>query len=194
MLSPQKSSEPESDFNDMKIARPLVAVRELVVSEWEQLKSLRIEALEKHPHLFSEKVDVAKKRTDKEWQEMIVNSTSLILGAFVGGHMVGISAIFTDRSDPSGKTGFLGMSYIQEEFRRMRISEEFFAQRLSWAKNSPTIEKVSIGHREGNEPSRRNAERHGFSKEDGVRDDYEFTDGSKGRLITYSMPVTRSGA
>ena len=188
MLSPQISSETKPNFSDMKVTRPLATVRELVVSDWEQLKALRLESLEKHPNLFAEKLDVAKQRTDKGWQEMIENPKSLILGAFVGDRMVGISAIFTDRRDPTEKTGILALSYIQEEFRGKELSKDFFTQRLAWARKSPTIEKVWVGHRDGNEQSRRNAEREGFVAGN-VQEDYEFTDGSKGRLVNYSMAV-----
>lgn len=188
MLPVQKTSELQQDLGDLTLKRPTAIVRDLVVSDWKQLKELRIESLIKHGDLFSEPLNEAKNRSDRGWQYLIQDPRSKILGAFVGDVMVGISAIFTDRADSSGKTGFLGMSYIREEFRGKDISREFFERRIAWAKESTTMERLAVGHREGNEPSRRNAVREGFTK-DGVTENYLFTDGSRGTLVRYSRPL-----
>jgi RimJ/RimL family protein N-acetyltransferase len=192
MFPAQKSFDADQGLNDLTLKRPTATVRELAVSEWRQLKELRIESLEKHPTLFSETLATAKGRTDKEWQDLIQSPTSKIFGAFVGDVTVGITGIFTDRRDPDGKTGILGLSYVREEFRGLGISREFFSQRLAWAQKSSTIEKLVMGHRKGNEQSQSNAEREGFTKINEDKD-FTFTDGKVGEVINYAMRLSRSG-
>jgi len=192
MLPARQSFDTQQDLKDLALKRPTAIVRELEVSEWRQFKELRIESLEKHPTLFSESLATAVSRSDNEWQDLIQSPTSRIFGAFVGDLIVGITGIFTDRRDPSGRTGILGMSYVREEFRGQGISREFFSQRIAWAQKSSTIEKLVMGHRKGNEQSRGNAEREGFTKVEEVKD-FTFTDGSVGETIHYSMHLTRSG-
>lgn len=190
MVSPQQSSKIQQSIDGLALTRPIPTVRDLVPSDWKQLKELRIEGLQKHGNLFSEPVEEAVKRSDLAWQELIQDPRSKVLGAFVGDVMVGISAIFTDRDDPNGKTGFLGMSYIREEYRGKEVSREFFERRISWARASSNIERLVVAHREGNEPSRRNAVREGFIRDSETKD-FRFTDGSVDTLVRYYKPLYR---
>lgn len=191
MQPARNTIDTEADLNNLSLTRPVAIVRDLVVSDWKQLKELRIESLIKHGDLLSEPLNEAKNRSDRGWQYLIQDPRSKFLGAFVGDVMVGISAIFTDRRDPTGKTGILGMSYVREEFRGQGISRDFFSQRIAWAQTSSTIEKLVMGHRKGNEKSQANAVREGFTKTEEVKD-FTFTDGSVGELINYSMRLKRS--
>ena len=86
-----------------------------------------------------------------------------VFGLFDGARLIGITAAFTWRDDPSGETVLLAMSFIIPEYRGRGLSQLLYKARLNWIRAHSQFRRVVIYHRESNEISRRANQRFGFS-------------------------------
>ena len=137
-------------------------VRALNEKDWTMFKEMRLEALRLSPHTFSSTLEREAAYVDSHWRELLADSRCRIFGLFDGEEMVGLTGVFTDRSDPCGQTAFFGMSYIREEYRGRGYSRLLYEHRLQWAVESGFFRRILVGHRGGNEASRRANQAFGF--------------------------------
>jgi len=139
-----------------------VIIRALDPSEWAVFRDLRLEALRAAPGFFVTSYDEALVRTPEEWQNTIKGPAHQVFGLFDGEHLIGITAAFTWREDPSGKTGILAMSFILPEYRGRCLSRLLYEARLDWIRTNPHFKRVVVSHRLSNEVARRAIRRYGF--------------------------------
>jgi RimJ/RimL family protein N-acetyltransferase len=138
-------------------------VRGLGAAHWQALRDLRLHALRTEPGLFFRSYDEEARLSDADWIALAAGDESRrVFGAFDAEHLIGISAVTTDRDDPTGRTASLGMSYIVPAYRRAGLGSRFYEARLAWARARPHFVRVVVGHRRSNEASRRAIERFGF--------------------------------
>lgn len=138
-------------------------LRELTVDDWPALREMRLHALSTEPGLFFSNHAREAAHTDEQWIALASGDDQhQLFGVFDGARMVGMSGVFTDRDDPSGRTAALGMSFILPEYRRRGLAARLYEVRLAWARSRPQFERAVIGHRLSNTASRRNIERFGF--------------------------------
>jgi RimJ/RimL family protein N-acetyltransferase len=98
-----------------------------------------------------------------EWQALITDPGQRTFGLFTAGELIGITAAFTDRGDPSGRTALLGMSYIAPGHRGRGLTALLYGARLAWVRARPAFQRARVSHRKSNLASRRAIERHGFA-------------------------------
>lgn len=67
--------------------------------------------------------------------------------------IIGLSSVFTWKTDKTGRTALLAMSFIAEAYRGKGYSKLFYESRIAWAKQQNQFEKILVSHREGNEAS-----------------------------------------
>ncbi len=129
-----------------------------------EFRALRLKALEMHPGYFSSTLEDARNHPDSYWLETLDGKGKCVFGLFdsKSDKMVGITAVFTWREDPSGKTGVMAMSYIAPEYRGKGYADLFYKARIDFAKEYEPWTQLTIGHRRGNERSRKAMLRHGF--------------------------------
>ena len=139
-----------------------ISIRALDPGEWKLLRDFRLKALESAPGAFALSHDECASWTEDAWRTEIAAPTHQIFGLFDGQTLIGITAAFTWRGDPTGQTALLAMSYIEPEYRGRGLSNTLYEARLDWIRRSGRFRKVHVSHRASNEASRRANQRHGF--------------------------------
>jgi len=148
-----------------KEAGPLAAIfiRPFDRSEWEIFRNLRLQALTDEPGVFAASYDSAAALSPEEWQDTVQGPDHQVFGLFDEARLIGITAAFTWRDDPSGETALLAMSFIIPEYRGRGLSQLLYEARLIWIRTRSQFRRVVVYHRESNERSRRANQRFGFS-------------------------------
>lgn len=137
-------------------------VRALQKEDWKSYKALRLESLERHADRYTGTLAQDSLRSDDDWRAMMCGATGQCFGLFDRDEMVGLAAIFKDREDGSGQSAFLASAYIREEYRGKGYSHLLYERRIQWAIDSRLFKRILVGHREGNEASRRANQAFGF--------------------------------
>lgn len=139
-----------------------VYLRCLVPEDWEIFRSLRLRALSMHPGFYCGTLLEADSRPPEEWQEMLDGQGKQIFGLFDNDKLIGITAVFTCRDDPTGQTGVFAMSFIEPAYRGQGYSDFYYKTRIGFGIKHLPWTRLSVSHRADNEPSRRAILRHGF--------------------------------
>ena len=163
-----------------------VALRELEREDWPRLRELRLHALRAEPGLFFSSFDAEAGHNDEHWMKLAGGDDQhQLFGLFAGEKLVGISGVFTDRDDPTGRTAALGMSYILPEYRGQGFASRLYEARLAWARARPNFLRAVVGHRLSNEPSRRAIARFGFTWTE--TKPYSWPDGTDEEHVGYEL-------
>jgi RimJ/RimL family protein N-acetyltransferase len=139
-----------------------ISIRPLKPADMQAFKAIRLKALQAHKNVYLGKYEDAITRPDFEWLEMLDQKGKCIFGLYDVDKMIGLTAVFTWKEDPKGETGVLAMSYIEPEYRKLGLSRHFYEARIHWALQHLPWKKLVVGHREGNEASRRAMIGNGF--------------------------------
>jgi RimJ/RimL family protein N-acetyltransferase len=139
-----------------------ITIRALDSTEWVAFRDFRLQALKSAPGVFGSSYESEVTRTAEEWQDTVTGPGHQVFGLFDGKHLIGITAAFTWREDPSGETALLAMSFILPEYRGRRLSRLLYQARLDWIRKHSEFKRAVVFHRRSNEASRRANERHGF--------------------------------
>jgi hypothetical protein len=81
-------------------------IRPFDPNEWRLFREFRLEALKAAPGVFATSYDEAAARSPQEWQDTIKGHAHQVFGLFDGQILIGITAVFTWRGDPSGQTAW----------------------------------------------------------------------------------------
>lgn len=160
-------------------------IRSLCGEDWRAYKTLRLEALRLCGDKFGASYETEASMQDNAWQELMRGNGHQCFGLFKQGELVGITAVFTDGADASASTAILAASYIREDYRGRGLSRLLYQARLDWIRESGRFERIEVGHRQGNESSRRANQAFGFQYI-GERD-HRFGDGSIDKIHVYEM-------
>lgn len=139
-----------------------VIIRALEPLEWEAFRNFRLELLKAAPGVFATTYDAAARWSPEEWQAEAKGPDHQVFGLFDGERLIGITAAFTYRGDPTGQTALLAMSFLLPSYRGRGLSRMFYDARLAWIWSQPQFRRVLVSHRKSNEVSRRANQRHGF--------------------------------
>jgi GNAT superfamily N-acetyltransferase len=139
-----------------------ITIRALDSAEWAAFRDFRLQALKADPGVFGSSYETEVTSTAEEWQRTVAGSGNQVFGLFDGERLIGITAAFTWREDPSGETALLAMSFILSEYRGRGLSRLLYEARLDWIRKRAQFKRAVVFHRESNEASRRANERHGF--------------------------------
>jgi RimJ/RimL family protein N-acetyltransferase len=139
-----------------------IAIRPLAPDQWRAFRGIRLEALQTEPGVFSMSYAEEVERPEADWREIIASANHKVFGLFDEARLIGITAVFRDRDDPSGDTALFAMSYIEPDYRGRGLSERFYTARLAWVRAHGGFKRVHVSHRASNEASRRANQRHGF--------------------------------
>jgi RimJ/RimL family protein N-acetyltransferase len=162
-------------------------VRKLNKDDWNAYKAIRLEALRLHENLYGGSYAAEAAYSDQDWQDLIGTKTYAFFGLYDDDKIVGSTVVFTHRDDPTGKTALLAGSYIRKEYRGMGLSRKLYEARLDWIKSEERFERVWVGHRAGNEASRRANQAFGFTLL--KTEDKAWGDGSKDTYYHYELRI-----
>jgi len=158
-------------------------VRKFEAADWAEYKAMRLEALHLHEDVYGTSYNDMLSRPDAEWQTMLGKDDQAFFGLFDGDTVIGIGGIFTHNSEI--RTGILIAGYIREAYRGRGLSRLLYQARIDWAKESGRFDRLVIGHREGNEASRRANQAFGFQPIGVI--DYTFGNGDIAKDHQYEL-------
>jgi len=165
--------------------------RPLTPPEWSIVKDLRLFALKTEPGVFVSSFDSEAILSPEEWQETIQGDDHQVFGLFDGERLIGLTAVFTSRDDPSGQTALLAYSFIHPQYRGLGLSRLLYKARLDWVKSRPEFMRIVVSHRASNERSQRAILRHGFVPSGEA--ERTWPDGTTDGEIFYDMSLHASG-
>lgn len=139
-----------------------ISIIALTPADVQAFKTIRLNALKAHPGVYSGKYEDAVTWPDSEWLGELDQKGKCIFGLYDDEKIIGITAVFTWREDPTKESGILAMSYIEPDYRNRGLSRHFYEARIHWALQHLPWKKLVVSHRDGNEPSRRAMLAHGF--------------------------------
>ncbi len=139
-----------------------IHIRALNPEDWRIVKDMRLIALQTNPGVFGGNYAEESSYTEDMWREFLDGQGRKIFGLFDGQQMIGITAAFTWREDPSGQSGVMAYTFLKPEYREQRLTQMIYKVRIDFALQYKPWKKLVIGHRDGNEPSRRAMVAHGF--------------------------------
>jgi RimJ/RimL family protein N-acetyltransferase len=140
-----------------------ITIRALESPEWESFRDFRLQSLQSAPGVFSARHDAVAAWSPDDWRAEIQGPDHQVFGLFDEKQLIGITAAFTWRGDPTGKTALLAMSFILPPYRGRGLSRLFCEARLAWIRAQPQFARILVSHRKSNETSRRANRRHGFT-------------------------------
>jgi len=171
----------------------VIQIRSLTESDWVSLRDIRLEALRTEPGVFSSTHEAECKWSDESWRSLAQgDERHQLFGLFDGATLVGITAAFSDRNDPSGQTAMLAMSYIAPAYRGRGLSRLSYEIRLNWVRSRAHFTRVRVSHRRSNEASRRANQRFGF-RETGVHET-AWPDGAIEDEVHYEKLIERDAS
>jgi len=170
---------------------PSIAIRALEPSEWALFRDFRLNALKAAPGVFGGAYDTEVNDPPEKWQRIIKGQSDQVFGLFDEERLIGITAAFARREDPSGETAALAMSFILPEYRGRGLSRLCYETRLAWIRTVPQFKRVLVSHRKSNEASRRANAPFGFKETH--RAPRVWPDGTTDDQIFYELLLTGSG-
>ncbi len=153
--------------------------------DWKAYKAIRLEALSLHADVYGNSLELEQSWSDQHWQDMLDDDRHAFFGLYDGNDLIGCTAVFTDRNDASGKTALLAGSYIRQDYRGRGLSRKLYEARLEWIRAAKRFDTAAVGHKEGNEVSRRANQAFGFAHTG--TEEKIWGDGSKGIIHVYAM-------
>ena len=141
-----------------------IAIRPFDTAEWERFREFRLAALAAKPGLFAVSYNEAEARPPEDWQRTIEGIDRRVFGLFDDQRLIGITAAFAWREDPTGQTAFLAMSFILPEYRGRHLSRILYQARLDWIRAHGQFKRVVVSHRVSNEVSGRAMQHFGFQE------------------------------
>lgn len=159
-----------------------VSIKRLPESRWEDLRAIRLRALQSDASVFISNYQAEAALTEAEWRSWLSNDDTAIFLLYDDDVPIGMTGIGVNRRDPAGKTAFMWGSWLEPPARGKGISTLMYEARTAWARQHPTVEKIIVSHRASNLASKHANRKHGFVFShtvakvwpDGTRDDYDF--------------------
>jgi GNAT superfamily N-acetyltransferase len=119
--------------------------------EWEMFRAMRLHALQTEPGYFLMSYAQEAAQPDEHWRaELIGSEKQQVFGLYDDARLIGITAAFTWRLDPSGATALFAMSYILPEYRGHGYSRLLYESRVAWVREHAQFEKIVVSHRASN--------------------------------------------
>lgn len=130
--------------------------------EWKLLRNKRLEAVLENPKVYLGNYDSECALGDEHWKNLTAMQDGKIFGLFAGLRLIGLTGVYRNKYDGSGKSVMLGMSYIERAYRGRGLSALLYEARLDWARANG-YERACVSHRDGNEASRKANAAFGFT-------------------------------
>lgn len=158
-------------------------------SDWEDFKKIRLEAISQKPEVFGASFDNESSQDDSFWKARLSDAyKGAVFGLYDEDQLIGLTGIYRHYDCMKDDTAMLCMSFIRAEYRGKGLSDLLYKARIDWAKAQGNIRTLIVGHREGNNASRRANQRWGFVLIS-VEDEYQFGDGDTAKHYTYELKI-----
>lgn len=156
-----------------------IDIKQLGYDDWQDLKAIRLNALQNNPQVFLRRYADEIKQDDAYWQRSFIGEDAqfkAIFGLYAQGQIMGMCGIHPEAA--AQRAARLGGAYISAPYRGMGLAHKMVKARLDWARQSLLYDAVYVSHRQGNAPSQAVIAKAGFCLEreeiilwpDGVKD------------------------
>lgn len=151
-------------------------LQRLIPAQWEEYKSIRLEALKTNPEMFGSNYAKEVAYSQNDWLSFLENDSRAMFALYHDKSLVGLSGVTLKKDDAT--TAVLFASFIKLSHRGNGLSKLFYQVRIDWARQKKCGSLI-VSHRAGNELSKAANQRFGFtythaeevSWPDGVRAD-----------------------
>ena len=137
-------------------------IRRLTEENWFELSQIRLKALLSDPQVFGSNYEREKDTPEDDWRNLLRSDENAVFLIYENEKPIGMTCISISRDDATKKTALMWGSWLAPEFRRKGLSELMYNARISWAKEQPTVEKITVSHRASNLSSKFANQKHGF--------------------------------
>lgn len=127
--------------------------------QWQEYKSIRLEALKTNPELFGSIYAKEVLYSQDDWISLLENDARAIFALYHLDLLIGLTGVVLNRDNQS--EAILISSFIKKVHRGRGLSQLFFQARIEWARQKE-CDKVIVSHRAGNEASKAANQRFGF--------------------------------
>jgi RimJ/RimL family protein N-acetyltransferase len=180
----------DESSDERAAARPY-SIRPLRPDEWAALREIRLAALLTEPGMFFSAYAQEALLDEDAWRAWIGNPAQCVFGLFHRDELVGITAVYTHRDDPSGRTALFGSTYIDPAHRGRGLTRLLYAARLDWVRIRPRFGRIVVSHRRSNVASMRAMRLVGFV-ETGTQV-RAWPDGTTEDEVLYELDLTHDG-
>lgn len=164
-----------------------ILIKQLGENDWQELRAIRLKALQSDPAVFGSNYQKEAAMTEADWKDWLRTDDGAIFMLYDHTRPIGMTGIAVDRDDPTKKKAILWGSWLESLARGKGLSEMMYRERIVWAKEHPTIEKIIVSHRASNLRSKHANRKHGFlftHKENKV-----WPDGTPDENIFYELRI-----
>lgn len=175
----------------------MISIRRLEEKDWQEFRSIRLRALQSDPFVFGSSYKDEASKTESAWKRhlkpndgavfMLYEDSSPELTCNIQARPIGMTGIVVDRDDPTRKIAVMWGSWLEPGARGKGLSQLMYQERIMWAKEHPTIEKIVVSHRASNLSSKKANQKHGFVFTHTV--DKIWPDGTREGNVFYSLSV-----
>ena len=167
---------------------PQYEVRILTHPDAEALWHIRLEALQREPHAFSESAAEHQARSIEDVAARIpATAESFGLGAFCEGRLVGILRFERAQREKNRHRASLHSVYVTPEYRGRGIARELLTEALRLARTQPGLEQVELAVGTEQLAAKRLYESFGFSRYG--REQHALKMG--GKYVDYDLLILR---
>ena len=168
-------------FQPLKLDSAPYSIRQLLESEFEYYKSIRLEAIQTEPTLFRWSDPAESDLSDLDWQERI-KYPRIVFGLFKKDELIGMTSMLLLNDSEA----YFGQSFIRPKYRGQGLSNLLYKIRMAWV-DSQQIKRLVISHREINTVSKKAIQRAGF--EYSHRELVHWLDGTTGYSLYYRLEL-----
>jgi GNAT superfamily N-acetyltransferase len=131
----------------------------MVPSQWQEYRSIRLEALKTNPEMFGSSYYNEGLYHENDWRSLLENNSRAIFALYHMESLIGLSGVTLKKDDPS--VAVLFASFIQSAHRGKGLSKLFYQARIDWARQKG-CRSIIVSHRVGNSLSKAANQRFGF--------------------------------
>ena len=119
-----------------------ITILKLKVSQWEEYRDLRLEALRKDSSAFGSSYQEERNRKENEWKEKL-NARGVLL-AYVNGLAVGIAQYRFREGEKLQHVADISSVYVKDDFRGRGIAKALMIEALKQICKNPKVIKISL--------------------------------------------------
>ena len=119
-------------------------LRKLDLSNLDEFKYVRLEALQNEPHAFGDDYETLVKKGSEYWTDQLSNNQRVWYGVFNENKLVGIGSIKYARQKRFSHIAHLSGIYVKQEYRGQGIGRMLFEKRIEEAFLNPKVVKLKL--------------------------------------------------
>lgn len=160
-------------------------LRRLLPSQWEDYKSIRLEALKTNPEMFGSNYAKEATYSQSDWVSFLENDSRAMFALYHATSLIGLSGVTLKKDDAT--TAVLFASFIQLSHREKGLSKLFYQARIDWARQKK-CRLIIVSHRIGNILSKAANQRFGFKYTH--TEEVNWPDGVRADELVYSLELS----